>query len=247
MFTVSIRRMQNPTSVKLNRYLEVMYEKFCDVKKIESVYGFVNEFNRFYGGRFHSRDVRYPELVEIEEYNKMGYGFYLPISNLYYEEKYYETLVALIKKIPKYGNNGVIVSNLKLANEIRRDFPNIIMKLSCIATEIDYQNKLQVEKLLKIFDYICILGKYSLDKAYLQSLTNKDRFIPFVNGICSWTCELNICYERFSRYHMYTDLSKTAKLKLKPFCSQSGIKKMNYISCSDDRFKGFKQFKLEVA
>ncbi|MCP4328472.1 MAG: hypothetical protein GY791_08565 [Alphaproteobacteria bacterium] len=189
MFTISAR--SKPPEQPVLRFLAKNYAT-VPIAQIDSLFGFV-EGSTLYGGRVFNQ----PELYErdVAVMYDVGIGVRIPLTNHFAEEPEYEENLAFLDKYHRPGN-AAIVTNDKLAEWIRRDFPKYRIEASVIKN-IDTQAK--IDAALEIYDTVVLPMELCEQPEFLEKLENKQRITLFANAGCALTCPARICYVSVSK------------------------------------------------
>ena len=190
-FSVSSRKIC--PDIDIMDYLRVFFI-YCDLRKIESVFGSTTRFSRLYGGRLAPAEYQLTEnqLARLEE---NGIHLALTLTNHFFDQAAYRESWKLLEAHHKPGNS-VICTNDQLAAHLRRDFPLYEIKASIIK-KIDTLEK--VKRALDVYDSVTLPMDKNDDDDFLNSLPHKERMILFGNANCAYTCPARTCYLGFSQ------------------------------------------------
>ena len=126
-YTISGR--EKPKNEGIISYLQRVH-KNIPLNNIDSVFAFV-EHSTLYGGR---RFIG-PELLpdDIQSLYDNSIGFRIPFTNNFVETDEYNLNIYFLNKYHR-TNNSIILTNDKLANWIKEDFPEYKLEASIIET-----------------------------------------------------------------------------------------------------------------
>ena len=164
------------------------------LREIDSLFGFV-ERSELYGGRAYRR--RELSDRDVADLNRAGIGVRLPMSNHSVERDEYERNLPLFEKYHRHGN-FVIVTNDKLAEWIRQDFPGYQIDASVIK---NIKSHRKIDETLKLYDSVVLPMRLNEDLEFLEKIRQKDRITLFANAGCALTCPSKLCYPSFSRFN----------------------------------------------
>ena len=97
------------------------------------------------------------------------------------------------------------MSTAELAKNIRRDFPNLTIKASCIAN-IGYNEKTVLKELEQAFEYYDIVTLHQKmwnNEKILTQIKEKDRICLFADTSCAPFCKTQGCYHNMSLANFY--------------------------------------------
>ncbi|MBF0622116.1 MAG: hypothetical protein HQL54_09325 [Magnetococcales bacterium] len=221
------------------RVLELRYEAFSNYK-IRSVFGFVQKFTPFYGGRGYNKPNALSfEQLDILRQNNISLD--LVLSNHFFSQEAYKKTWPLLEQLALPGN-GVICLNDDLTRMIKRDFPGYTRRLSAIR-EVDTLEG--IESALELYDFVTLHIDQNDRIEFLQSIPWKEKVIVFGNGRCGYPCRNRSCYLGISE--VMFGKQETSK------CSKGGQSKKKSpmeedpyyaFDLEDPRFDGFSTFKL---
>lgn len=189
VYTVSARGKNENMPV-----LEFLKTYFSSIplEQVDSVFGFT-EPSTFYSGRpFLRRQLSEADVAALYENN---IGLRIPFSNHFVTEEEYGKHIPFLEKYQRKGNS-VICTNDKLAQWIRKDFPEYKVEASMLK-EIDSHEK--IDKALDIYDSVILPMNLNYNTGFLSSIRNKDRITLFGNAGCALTCPDRICYQVISK------------------------------------------------
>ncbi|MGD9965607.1 MAG: hypothetical protein AB7T59_03740 [Hyphomonadaceae bacterium] len=190
-FTISAR--QKPNEVPILAFLARHFPA-VPVAQIDSVFGFVQRTS-LYGGRAFSK----PELTpyDVGELYYAGVGVRLPLTNHFVSDVEYAEAAPLLTQYHRDGN-AVIVTNDKLADWIRRDYPRYRIEASVIK---NLKSPERIHQALELYDTVVLPMELNEDEAFLAALPAKDRITLFANAGCALTCPSKTCYISVSKYN----------------------------------------------
>jgi hypothetical protein len=89
--------------------------------------------------------------------------------------------------------NAVIVTNDKLADRVRNEYPLFRIEASAIK---DIKDKYSLDKSIDtgLYDNIVLPICANDDIDFLKEINNKDQIRLFINAECSYTCPNKVCY-----------------------------------------------------
>lgn len=188
-FTISARGKAN--QVPMLAFLARNFPT-VPVASIDSVFGFV-EKSPLYGGRVFTK----PELTpyDVHELYYAGIGVRLPLTNHTVEAEDYDASMSLLDRYHRDGN-AAIVTNDKLAEWIRRDFPKYRIEASVIKNLKTHD---RITRALDIYDTVVLPMELNEDDAFLEGVPEKERVTLFANAGCALTCPSKICYMSISK------------------------------------------------
>ena len=227
-FIVSSRN--KPTNEDILNHLSVEYD-FLPTNQIESVYGFTEEWIPMYGGRSFKEGYNLTDQNLADLYNA-GIAYRIPLTNLLTTPDDYKQCMPFLDKHHR-DLNSVIVSNKKIAEWIKEDFPRY--KIEC--STIRNYTPPQIDKILDqgLFDSVVLSARFNPSDE-IEKIKNKDKVIVFANSKCGWTCMTPTCYMQVSQFNK--------KIPETHECSKGGS--FDKVIFNIDRLvdMGFVQFKL---
>lgn len=193
IFTISAR--MKPQGQSVLDFLASNYPHI-DLKNIDSVFGFL-EVSTLYGGR----SFVLPELTpdDVAELYSARIGVRIPLTNHYVEQNEYEGNKSFLERYHREGN-AVIITNDKLAEWIRKDFPKYRIEASVIK-DIDTHGKIAAA--LDLYDTVVLPMHMNEQHDFLASIKDKDRITLFASAGCALTCPSKICYPSFSKMNKF--------------------------------------------
>ena len=203
-----------------------------------NVFGFSYLYSPLYGGRsIYAEHALSKDIIDALE--SKGISFSITLSSHFFSEAQYEQSLPLLQEHYKPGNS-VTVLNTKLAQRIRADFPDYILKASCIREPRTLE---AVSRALDIFDEVVIHPQSMRNPAFIRALPEKNRIILFGGIGCLLDCSDTVCFAIASKV-----LAGDSKRK-------KGCPKLNsgYVSPfywfdweNSPLFDGFNTIKLEL-
>jgi len=230
-YTVSMRGKHE--SVFVADYLQQFFPNI-PLNSIDSVFGFVERCS-LYGGRA----FKYPQLSDRDVHwlSDHNIGLRIPLTNHFVKRYEYDFYQSLLKKY-HHPLNSIIITQDKLAQWIKTDFPHYTLEASVIKN-IDTLEKL--EKAWSFFDTVVLPMPCNDDIDFLKSIDQKNRIRLFANAGCAYTCPSRICYRSFSQMNKFVDdASPQCSIPLK----EREAKGMIDFDLQPLIELGFRQFKL---
>ncbi|MDT8364705.1 MAG: hypothetical protein RQ714_08705 [Nitrosomonas sp.] len=229
-FTISVRGKHLDDSIL--DYLRVHFPNF-PLQEIDSVFGFL-EKSTLYGGR----NFTGPQLSpgDVEKLYSSGIGVRIPFTNHYVEEDEYKENLPLLEKYHREGN-AAIITNDKLAQWIKRDFPKYRLEASVIKNIDTYQ---KIDEALSLYDTVVLPMWQCQEYDYLDKIVNKQCIRLFANAGCALTCPSKICYPSFSKMNKFNGAEYRCSQTLKD------RQQMGMVDFDLDKLTelGFDRFKL---
>jgi hypothetical protein len=166
------------------------------LNQIDSLFGFV-EFCPLYGGRsFNGRQLSDDDIFSL--YNN-DIGVRLPLTNHFVTKDEYDRCRPLFEKYHRAGNS-IIVTEDKLAEWIRQDYPKYGLEASVIK-DIDTQD--EITGALNLYDTVILPMRLCVDFDFLSRLEPKNKITLFANAGCAFNCPAKICYRIISRVNKF--------------------------------------------
>jgi len=216
------------------------------IDRIDSVFGFIDEYAPLYGGRVWNKADSGISVKKIEAMNRFGIGFGLAMSNKFFNDEAYEVSKKVIEMMPKSDLNYIIITNDTLSRKVREDFPDMHQKLSCIA-EVD--NVEEIYKKLELYDIVTLHVDQNLRDEFLRLIPEsiKSKIVLFGIGQCATYCRHKICYTSVSLSNLkqkHNCISCIKKLDEKNGKEPLDVPFHVPFDLRDSRFDGFEIFKL---
>ncbi len=190
-FTVSTRGIR--PDIEMGIYLKIFY-MYLPLEQIQSVFGGTTFNSLLYGGRPTSTSYALTN-EHLQGLEDLHIKLALTLSNHYFNEEVYQQSYSLLKHHHKSGNMLNIVSD-KLAQRLRRDFPDYTLNASIIK---NLNTPEKVTSGLGLYDNVVVPMDKNDDDAFLNGLPQKDRIILFGNAKCAYNCPARTCYAGFSQ------------------------------------------------
>ncbi len=231
-FIVSSRRIT--PDVSIIDHLKIQYI-YLDLSQIKSVFGSVNTHSRLYGGRIYEE---YHSLTDdhVKELYKHNIGISLNLTNHFFDKESYESSQELLNRYHS-KNNSLIITNDELAKNIRKDFPDYILKASIVK---NITNIKRIEKAYEYYDYVTLPMDMNDDDEFLMSIPEKERIIMFANANCAYTCPARTCYYGFSQHNRGEEVTSECSLETIPRLDHGPV----YFNVAKLKDMGFDYFKL---
>jgi len=246
-FIISGRELQGIIYVNEKQYVK----DICNIYKlpkeqIDSVYGFINRYAPLYGGRVWGKADKGLSIEKILALNYNQIAFGLAISNSFFEERAYFKTKRVIEKMPNHDLNYVIIANDELSMRVRKDFPNLKQKMSCIQ-EVDSLDGIYDK--LSLYDEITLHVDQNLRAGFISSIPEdlKSKVILFGIGQCATFCKNKICYTGVSLKNLKKEnkgYSCIKKVESSPNKPPSNVPFHISFDLSDSMFDGFNKIKL---
>jgi len=187
-----------------------------EYSNIDYVFGIPQGESPLFGGR--EKFLRNVEISKMDEYwaYDKGIGLKIPLSGRGITTEAYNSSKALLHRYHREGN-AIIVSEKKLAEYIRQDFPLYSIEVSAVKAveSIDAINEACASEL---YDTI-VLPIHMNDKIEtLEKIDSKESIRLFMNVECSYTCPNKICYGSISK------INKGDRAEEKMMCSHWDLK-----------------------
>lgn len=230
-FTVSMRGKHE--SIFVADYLQQCFPNVA-LDNIDSVFGFVERCS-LYGGRA----FKHPQLSDrdVQWLHDHNIGLRIPLTNHFVKRYEYDFYKSFLSKY-HHPLNSIIITQDKLAQWIKTDFPLYTLEASVIKN-IDTVAKL--EKAWIFFDTVVLPMSCNDDIVFLQSIKQKNRIRLFANAGCAYTCPSRICYRSFSQINKFvSDAVPQCSMPLK----ERDVKGMIDFDLQPLIEMGFHQFKL---
>lgn len=229
-FTISARQKSPKTPIFA--YLRENYGNI-PLREIDSVFGFV-ERSRLYGGRkFVGSEL---SGRDVDNLNKAGIGFRIPMSNHFVDEHAYRQSASLLTRHHQ-ELNSIIITNDDLARRLRADFPLYRLDASVIK---NIKTHRKIDEALELYDSVVLPMPLNEDLDFLEKIEAKDRIILFANAGCALTCPSRLCYRSVSKLNngMDDEWQCSLPLKQRELYGMVDFPLQPYIDL------GFRQFKL---
>lgn len=234
-FTVSSRLLLPSWNVYKTLKSKLEAINICKIEDVASVFGFVREYSPLYGGRPY-RANHCLTYKHVKKFAKKGIAMSLTMTNHNFDEERYHASIPILEKLEN-PKNSVICTNDELAKRVKIDFPKYILKASVIK---DISTLDGIHKTLELYDYLAIHPKLNDNEALLNSIDCKEKVILFANIKCLIHCDGTDCFRVISdNMNEYTQQAYPCKHK-----GNESIKKMTIFNLKEDRFQGFKLFKM---
>lgn len=189
VYTISAR------GKKQNQPVQEYFKKYfpnIPLKKIDSIFGFVEPTSLYSGRPFLTRQISEKDYQFLQEHN---IGLRIPFTNHYISEKEYQKYKPILEKYHKQGNS-LIITNDEFVKWVRKDFPLYKIEAS-ILKEIDSFEK--IKQALELYDTIVLPMNVNNNTKLLESIDQKHRITLFGNAGCALTCPNRICYDYISK------------------------------------------------
>jgi len=198
VYTISARGKKE--NLPIQDYLKNNFPNI-PIHKIDSIFGFVEQSTLYSG-----RPFLHPQLSEkdIQYLISQNIGVRIPFTNHFFTDNEYIENKKILEKYHKKGNS-LIISNDKLAQRIKNDYPKYHIEAS-ILKEIDTLEK--IDTALNLYDTIVLPMNVNRNKKLLQNIKQKHRITLFGNAGCALTCPNRICYEYISKRNKFLGKSK---------------------------------------
>jgi len=198
VYTISVRGKNK--NLPIQDYLKNNFPNI-PIHKIDSVFGFVEQSTLYSG-----RPFLHPQLSEndIRFLYSQNIGVRIPFTNHFFTDNEYFANKKILEKYHKKGNS-LIITNDKLAQRIKNDYPKYHIEAS-ILKEIDTLEK--INSALNLYDTIVLPMNVNRKKKLLQNIEQKHRITLFGNAGCALTCPNRICYEYISKRNKFLGKSK---------------------------------------
>lgn len=203
------------------------------LERVDSLFGFVEPCT-LYGGRiFEVRQLSDSDVLQLYAHR---IGLRLPLTNHFVTEEEYRSYEALLDKYHAEGNS-VIITNDKLRDWIRRDFPRYKTESSVIK---DIDTYAKIDDALALYDTVVLPMRLNQDLDFLEKIKDKSRITLFANAGCALNCPARICYASISRINKFKGAS---------FMCSKTIKDREVLGMVDFDLEqlaglGFRRFKL---
>ena len=188
MNTVSCRG--KPNNMGMEEWL-MQYSKYAPLE-ITGVYGFLEEYSPLYGGRIYEGPEITKEDYKFLQENKLQLKINLTGNKA--TKKQYEDSRELLNAY-YYPNNVISLVDDRLAEWIRKDYPNYTLEASVIKNT----KFLGIEETLERYDQLVLPMHLNDDIENLKRIKQKDKIILFANAGCGYTCKHQICYSSVSK------------------------------------------------
>jgi hypothetical protein len=234
-FTVSSRLLLPSWNVYKTLKSKLEEINICNIDDVSSVFGFVREYSPLYGGRPY-RASHCLTYKHVKKFAKKGIAMSLNLTNHNFDEERYRVSIPILEKLEN-PKNSVVCTNDELAKRLRIDFPQYILKASVIKgiSTLD-----EIHKTLELYDYLAINPRLNNDVDLLNSIDCKEKVILFANIKCLIHCDATDCFRVISdNMDEHTQQAYPCKHK-----GNEAIKKMTIFNLKEDRFQGFKLFKM---
>jgi hypothetical protein len=234
-FTVSSRQLLPTWNVYKKLKSNIESSGICKIENVASIFGFVREFSPLYGGR----PYRPNHCLTYRQINRLaskGIGMSLTLSNHDFDEERYKASISILEKLERPGNS-IICTNDLLAKRIRQDFPGYMIKASVIKNISTLD---EIHRTLELYDYLALHPKLNDNTDLLRSIDCREKVILFASIRCLYHCDGEDCFRVISD-SMNEHSHEPYPCKFK---GNETIKNLTIFDLQEERFKGFKMFKL---
>ena len=211
------------------------YFIYLNVSQISTVFGSTTEYSEFYGGRIYDPKKSFTPH-HLDTLLNRNIHLALTLTNHFYSHDLFIKNLPFLEKHHRSGN-VIICTSDELAKQIRRNFPNYILRASIIKN----LNTLEkVKKAFDLYDDVVIPMDLNDDDEFLESLPEKHRIMLFANAACAYSCPARICYPEISKVNQ----AKSNKVRCKK--EELGLLEYAFYFFDVDKFysMGFSNFKL---
>lgn len=156
---------------------------------VDEVYGFAPEQLRLYGGRGPGMDDGLSDR-QLAYLRERGIVFSMNLTNHHFNEEAYAEALPTLRRLHVDGNS-IVCTNDTLAQRLRNDFPKYKLKASVLK---HLNTKARIDAALQLYDSVVVPIFLSDNEAFLQSLEQKDRIVPWATAWCAYTCRQWTCW-----------------------------------------------------